>query len=140
MNDIKLSNITSSPLWISLLGIVILVVTSCVRILWSRGRRKTLLRGNQANNLALDPFEFRPFKLIEKTEVTYNVRLFRFATSDPQQQSLVHVELGKHVYAKAWINGKEVRRPYNPINKPNQKGYLDILVKVSDLIFLMCFI
>ncbi|GJD09852.1 NADH-cytochrome b5 reductase 1 [Galdieria sulphuraria] len=37
----------------------------------------------------------------------------------------------KHIYARAWINGKEVRRPYNPINKPNQVGgCFDILVKI----------
>ncbi|GJQ13715.1 hypothetical protein GpartN1_g5506.t1 [Galdieria partita] len=120
-------HISSSPLLLSVIGIFVLLVTSFVRILRKLYKGKSFHR-DDFNSLALDPLDFRSFKLIEKAIVTPNVRLFRFAASHPEQ--LVNVPLGKHIYAKAWINGKEVRRPYNPINKPNQVGYFDILVKI----------
>lgn len=128
ISKLKFSNISSSPLLLSFACLVILLVTSCVRFLVKLLKRK-LFPSLKDDNLALDPFEFRSFQLIEKVSVTPNARLFRFATCHPKH--LVNVPLGKHIYAKAWINGKEVRRPYNPVSKPYQKGYFDIVVKVN---------
>eukprot|EP00871_Galdieria_phlegrea_P005310 jgi/Galph1/5780/GphlegSOOS_G4531.1 len=92
-------------------------------------RNKHYSRETSKQPSPLDPFEFRPFRLVEKAEVNHNSRIFRFALPNPNDTA--NIPLGKHIYARAKIDGKEVRRPYNPISFPEQLGSFDILVKAS---------
>jgi len=75
---------------------------------------------------ALDPNEWRDFKLIEKSKVSPNASLYRFAL-DPDQDLglpvssfiLVQEDLGEE---------KPVVRPYTPVTY-DEKGHFDLLIK-----------
>jgi cytochrome-b5 reductase len=76
-------------------------------------------------------------KLIEKVNVTKNVRIFRFAL--PSNEHVVGLPIGKHVTLSAMIrnplNASEaprlISRQYTPVTSDyNTRGHFDLLIKV----------
>lgn len=45
--------------------------------------------------------------------------------------------LGQHIYLSARIDGNLVVRPYTPVSSDDEKGYVDLVVKVSNFQFLV---
>ncbi|RNF00354.1 NADH-cytochrome B5 reductase [Trypanosoma rangeli] len=80
---------------------------------------------------AKSPFsttEFRPFTLMNFYDESYNTRVFRFAL--PEADMPLNLEVSSCITAKyTGKDGKDVIRPYTPINKDDQRGYFEILVK-----------
>lgn len=83
---------------------------------------------------ALNPNEFRPFKLIKKEKVTPNTTLFRFELPDNQVSGLYTASC---LVTKALLKEKPeddkpkaIIRPYTPISTPSTKGHLDLIVKI----------
>lgn len=66
--------------------------------------------------------------LLEKEELTSDVRLFRFAL--PSDNHWHGLPIGKHVNVVAHIDGQMVIRPYTPVSTPAECGYLDLVLKV----------
>jgi cytochrome-b5 reductase len=88
------------------------------------------------NNLAsaeprkvLNPTEFQEFVLKEKTDISHNVCIYRFAL--PRPTDILGLPIGQHISLAATIEGqpKEVVRSYTPISSDNEAGYFDLLVK-----------
>lgn len=77
----------------------------------------------------LNPNEFQEFVLKEKTMVSHNVAIYRFAL--PRPTDILGLPVGQHISLAATIPGqpKEVVRSYTPITSDNEKGYFDLLVK-----------
>lgn len=77
----------------------------------------------------LNPNEFQEFVLKEKTVVSHNVAIYRFAL--PRPTDILGLPIGQHISLAATIPGqpKEVVRSYTPITSDNEKGYFDLLVK-----------
>ena len=43
--------------------------------------------------------------------------------------------MGQHIYLSARINGQMIVRPYTPVTSDEDKGYMDLVIKVMfDLI------
>ena len=40
--------------------------------------------------------------------------------------------LGQHIYLTAKVDGDLVIRPYTPVSSDDDKGYIDLVVKVSN--------
>jgi hypothetical protein len=79
---------------------------------------------------ALDEKEFRAFKLIEREEVSHDVRRFRFALQHKNQ--LLGLPIGQHItlrYVDA-KTGEEVQRSYTPVSSDDERGYVDFVIKV----------
>ena len=79
---------------------------------------------------ALDEKEFRAFKLIEREEVSHDVRRFRFALQNKNQ--LLGLPIGQHItlrYVDA-KTGEEVQRSYTPVSSDDERGYVDFVIKV----------
>lgn len=74
----------------------------------------------------LSPSEFRKFKLISTTDVSYNTKLFRFEVPDSQPLGLA---IGRHLSAQAMIDGLKTTRAYTPTSCPNSVGYFELLIK-----------
>lgn len=73
--------------------------------------------------------EWRHFKLIDKKELSKDVRLFRFAL--PSDDHIIGLPVGQHISLKyVDENNKDVIRSYTPISSNKQKGIIDFAIKV----------
>ena len=77
----------------------------------------------------LNPGEFQQFVLEEKTVISHNVAVYRFAL--PQKTDILGLPIGQHISLAATISGqeKEVVRSYTPISSDNDRGYFELLIK-----------
>ncbi|KAK0622880.1 hypothetical protein B0T14DRAFT_564294 [Immersiella caudata] len=87
------------------------------------------------NNLpkkVLKPDAFQEFELKEKTVISHNVAIYRFAL--PSHNSVLGLPIGQHISIGAAIeqpdgSTKEIVRSYTPISGDHQPGYFDLLIK-----------
>ncbi|XP_035239453.1 NADH-cytochrome b5 reductase 3-like [Anguilla anguilla] len=76
----------------------------------------------------LDPSFKYQLRLIDKEVLSHDTRRFRFALPSPQH--ILGLPVGKHVYLSARIDGDIVVRPYTPVSSDDDKGFVDIVVKI----------
>lgn len=82
----------------------------------------------------LHPKQWKKSKLVEKIEVSSDSRIFRFALDRPDQE--VGLPVGQHVYVRVRTTSQDgeesetIQRAYTPFSGNDQKGFLDILIKV----------
>lgn len=75
-----------------------------------------------------DPSIKYALRLIDKQIVSHDTRRFRFAL--PSLDHVLGLPVGQHIYLSAKIDGKLVVRPYTPVSSDDDKGYVDLVVKV----------
>jgi nitrate reductase (NAD(P)H) len=78
--------------------------------------------------VALEPRKKLSLPLIEKHELSHNVRRFRFGLPTPNHR--FGLPVGKHVFISARINGELVMRAYTPSSSDRELGYFDLVIKV----------
>lgn len=83
-----------------------------------------------APEVALSKSEFRSFELIDRKTLTHNTKRYRFAFPDKNMVS--GLTTASCLTVKADIQGKEVSRPYTPVTRNTQKGYLDLIIKTYE--------
>ncbi|KAI5624614.1 NADH-cytochrome b5 reductase 1, partial [Silurus asotus] len=76
----------------------------------------------------LDPSEKYKLRLIDKEFISHDTRRFRFALPSPLH--IIGLPVGKHVYLSARINGGLIVRPYTPVSSDDDKGFVDLVVKI----------
>ncbi|KFV06651.1 NADH-cytochrome b5 reductase 3, partial [Tauraco erythrolophus] len=69
-----------------------------------------------------------PLRLIDKEEVSHDTRRFRFAL--PSVKHVLGLPVGQHIYLSARIDGALVVRPYTPVSSDDDKGFVDLVVKI----------
>uniref|UniRef100_F6TGW9 cytochrome-b5 reductase n=2 Tax=Equus TaxID=9789 RepID=F6TGW9_HORSE len=69
-----------------------------------------------------------PLRLIDKEIVSHDTRRFRFALPSPQH--ILGLPVGQHIYLSARIDGNLVIRPYTPVSSDDDKGFVDLVIKV----------
>ncbi|KAK7351143.1 hypothetical protein VNO77_10372 [Canavalia gladiata] len=79
-------------------------------------------------SVALNPREKIPCKLLSKTSISHDVRLFRFAL--PSEDQLMGLPVGKHIFLCATVDKKLCMRAYTPSSSVDELGYFDLVVKV----------
>ena len=79
-------------------------------------------------HVALIPREKIPVKLISKTTISHNTRIFRFGLSSEDQR--LGLPVGKHIFLCANVDGKLCMRAYTPSSAVDQTGYFDLVVKI----------
>ena len=72
--------------------------------------------------------EYIPLELKEKIVVSHDTRIFRFNLSDPGQ--VLGLPIGQHMSLKASVDGKDIVRSYTPITSDDDRGTVDLMVKV----------
>jgi nitrate reductase (NAD(P)H) len=75
-----------------------------------------------------NPREKVPCRLVAKTVLSREVRLFRFAL--PSSGQVLGLPVGKHIFVCATIDGKLCMRAYTPTSPVDEVGHFDLLVKV----------
>ncbi|PNH11879.1 NADH-cytochrome b5 reductase 1 [Tetrabaena socialis] len=77
----------------------------------------------------LDPNEFQPLPLTEKTYITHNTLRLRFALPDPSQR--LGLPIGQHItFLAKDEDDKDVYRPYTPVSDDDLLGCVDFVIKV----------
>lgn len=75
-----------------------------------------------------DPNIKYALRLIDKQIVSHDTRKFRFALPSPEH--VLGLPIGQHIYLSARIDGNLVVRPYTPVSSDDEKGYVDLVVKI----------
>ena len=78
--------------------------------------------------VALVPREKIPCKLISKTAISHDVRVFRFGL--PLEDQVLGLPVGKHIFLCASINDKLCMRAYTPTSTIDEVGYFELVVKI----------
>ncbi|KAK7727784.1 NADH-cytochrome b5 reductase [Botryosphaeria dothidea] len=83
---------------------------------------------NQARKV-LKPDAFQEFPLTEKTVLSHNTAIYRFAL--PRPTDILGLPIGQHISIAATLPGqpKEVVRSYTPISSDEDRGHVDLLIK-----------
>jgi len=85
-------------------------------------------KGSQAEVTLKDPNTKYALKLVEKTNLSHDTRLYRFAL--PSENHVLGLPTGQHIYLSAMVNGSLVVRPYTPVSSDDDLGHVDLVVKV----------
>ncbi|XP_026182253.1 NADH-cytochrome b5 reductase 3 [Mastacembelus armatus] len=75
-----------------------------------------------------DPSIKYALRLIDKQIISHDTRRFRFALPSPDH--VLGLPVGQHIYLSAKVNGTLVVRPYTPVSSDDDKGYVDLVVKI----------
>ncbi|XP_044279392.1 NADH-cytochrome b5 reductase 3-like [Varanus komodoensis] len=75
-----------------------------------------------------DPEVKYALRLIDKENISHDTRRFRFALPSPQH--VLGLPIGQHIYLSTRIDGNLVIRPYTPVSSDDDKGYVDLVVKI----------
>ncbi|CAJ0939007.1 unnamed protein product, partial [Mesorhabditis belari] len=88
-----------------------------------------LTRGKKKSAITLVSEETKyALPLVKKTIVSHDTRKFRFAL--PSDVHILGLPTGQHVYLSAKVDGKLVVRPYTPISSDDDKGHVELMIKV----------
>ncbi|XP_056653455.1 NADH-cytochrome b5 reductase 3 isoform X1 [Monodelphis domestica] len=69
-----------------------------------------------------------PLRLLDKENISHDTRRFRFALPSPHH--VLGLPVGQHIYLSARIDGNLVIRPYTPVSSDDDKGFVDLVIKV----------
>ena len=78
-----------------------------------------------------NPEEKYSVPLIEREDISHDTRRFRFGL--PSEEHVLGLPVGQHIYLTANVNKQLVIRPYTPVSSDDDKGYFDLVVKVSHI-------
>ena len=84
---------------------------------------------NKKKILLEDPVLKYTLPLIKKDIISHDTRRFRFGLPTPEH--VLGLPIGQHVHLTAKINDEVVIRAYTPVSSDDDKGYVDLVVKVS---------
>lgn len=66
--------------------------------------------------------------LIEIEEISHDTKKFRFGL--PSSQHVLGLPIGQHIHLTAMINDELVIRSYTPVTSDDDRGYVDLVIKV----------
>lgn len=75
-----------------------------------------------------DPNEKYFLPLIEKEEITHDTRKYRFGL--PSKEHVLGLPVGQHIHLSHTIDNELVIRSYTPVSSDDDKGFVDLVVKV----------
>ncbi|KAJ8245719.1 hypothetical protein GJAV_G00273760 [Gymnothorax javanicus] len=75
-----------------------------------------------------DPTVKYALRLIDKEIISHDTRKFRFALPSPEH--ILGLPIGQHIYLSAKIDGNLVVRPYTPVSSDDDKGFVDLVIKI----------
>lgn len=106
------------PLVVGLVTVVGTAILTKLYLSKKRGPPRTLQ----------DPTVKYPLELVEREELSHDTRRFRFKL--PSSEHVLGLPIGQHIYLSARVDGQLVVRPYTPVSSDDDKGFMDLVVKV----------
>ncbi|XP_070521332.1 NADH-cytochrome b5 reductase 2 isoform X1 [Cardiocondyla obscurior] len=120
--DNKVSTIESDVLPVlAAVGIVVIGVAYKVYKSWSEKKRS-------APVLLVDPVVKYSLPLVHKEELSHDTRRFRFGL--PTSNHVLGLPIGQHIHLTAKIGEEVVIRSYTPVSSDDDRGYVDLVIKV----------
>ncbi|XP_069133885.1 NADH-cytochrome b5 reductase 3-like isoform X2 [Argopecten irradians] len=104
------------------IGIGVVAVTAILAKVFLFGKKKKALVTLE------DPNTKYSLKLIDKEEISHDTRRFRFALPTPEH--ILGLPVGQHIYLTARMDGQLIIRPYTPVSSDDDKGFMDLVIKV----------
>uniref|UniRef100_A0A8C7K8W3 NADH-cytochrome b5 reductase n=1 Tax=Oncorhynchus kisutch TaxID=8019 RepID=A0A8C7K8W3_ONCKI len=95
--------------------------------LWDSQSRLFLSKKKPAITLE-DPNIKYALKLIDKEIISHDTRKFRFALRE--NDHVLGLPIGQHIYLSAKPDGVLVVRPYTPVSSDDDVGFVDLVVKI----------
>jgi len=87
-----------------------------------------LSRSKKGPITLVDPNVKYPLRLVDKEIISHDTRRFRFALPTPNH--ILGLPVGQHIYLSAKVDGDLVVRPYTPVSSDNDRGFMDLVIKV----------
>jgi cytochrome-b5 reductase len=122
----------SALLWEVTSSSTTVIIASLTPAIWT-----SLTHLSTEQKKVLDPAVFQEFPLTEKTVLSHNTAIYRFALPTPN--SILGLPIGQHISIAAnldvkdpkteTVTNKEVVRSYTPISSDVNPGYFDLLIK-----------
>ncbi|KAJ8388590.1 hypothetical protein AAFF_G00131550 [Aldrovandia affinis] len=75
-----------------------------------------------------DPNIKYALRLLIKEIVSHDTRKFKFAL--PSADHVLGLPIGQHIYLSARVDGNLVVRPYTPVSSDDDKGFVELVVKI----------
>ncbi|MBN3303678.1 NB5R3 reductase, partial [Amia calva] len=75
-----------------------------------------------------DPNIKYTLRLVDKEIISHDTRKFRFEL--PSAEHVLGLPIGQHIYLSARIDGSLVVRPHTPVSSDDDKGFVDLVVKI----------
>ncbi|XP_007885997.1 NADH-cytochrome b5 reductase 2 [Callorhinchus milii] len=107
------------------IGLIVVAVTVLIFTLKALGVGSS---SPKAPVTLLSPDVKYPLKLIEKEEISHDTKRFRFAL--PSSRHILGLPTGQHVYLSTKINGNLVIRAYTPVSSDEDRGFVELVVKI----------
>ncbi|CAH0628752.1 unnamed protein product [Chrysodeixis includens] len=108
-------------------GAVVIVAGLLRQYLWGKKKEPSARKSSQLVALE-DPNKKYALPLIEKEEISHDTRRYRFGL--PSSEHVLGLPIGQHVHLSAKIGEDLVIRAYTPVSSDEDKGYVDLVVKV----------
>ncbi|KAH9641914.1 hypothetical protein HF086_011664 [Spodoptera exigua] len=112
-------------------GSIVLVTTVVAHLVWGRKPAKKEVQAPKKSSQLItlqDPNVKYALPLIEREEISHDTRRFRFGLPSPQH--VLGLPIGQHIHLSAKIDDDLVIRSYTPVSSDDEKGYVDLVIKV----------
>ncbi|CAB3228535.1 unnamed protein product [Arctia plantaginis] len=115
-------------MWPIIGGVTSVVVLSTIlaHLLWGRKSKRPI--GSSSPVTLANPNIKYKLPLIERQELSHDTRRFRFGL--PSSQHILGLPIGQHIHLSANIDNDLVIRAYTPVTSDEEKGYVDLVIKV----------
>lgn len=112
-------------------GITVLITIVLYKVYLSKTKPKDEEEAEKSKSslkALKDPNEKYLLPLIEKEEISHDTRRFRFGL--PSDEHILGLPVGQHIHLSANIKEELVIRSYTPVSSDDDKGYVDLVIKV----------
>uniref|UniRef100_A0A0K0FFA8 NADH-cytochrome b5 reductase n=1 Tax=Strongyloides venezuelensis TaxID=75913 RepID=A0A0K0FFA8_STRVS len=109
-------------------GVSLITITTIIGVVVAFAAYFFMKKDDKKKVTLVNSEEKYNLKLIKKKEISHDTRLFTFAL--PSEDECLGLPHGQHVNLIAKIDGKTVIRSYTPVSSDDDKGFVNLLVKV----------
>lgn len=110
------------PSALAAVGTMVVVGLALKMFMSWNGKKKPL-------KLLTDPVVKYSLPLIRKDKISHDTRRFRFGLPTPHH--VLGLPIGQHVHLTAKIDGEVVIRSYTPVSSDEDRGIVDLVIKVN---------
>ncbi|PZC82541.1 hypothetical protein B5X24_HaOG210290 [Helicoverpa armigera] len=119
--------LTVLPIVVGVSAAVVLVsvIANCF---WGKKDKKAAPKKSSQLITLVDPNVKYALPLIEREEISHDTRRFRFGL--PSSEHVLGLPIGQHIHLSAKIDDDLVIRSYTPVSSDEEKGYVELVIKV----------
>ncbi|CAH2237210.1 NADH-cytochrome b5 reductase 3 isoform X2 [Pararge aegeria] len=107
-------------------GAVVILTSVLAHLVW--GKKTKTLRKSKPLITLVDSNVKYPLPLTEREEISHDTRRFRLGLPTPEH--VLGLPIGQHIHLSVKIDDDLIIRAYTPVSSDEEKGYVDLVVKV----------